>query len=125
MDARALVEQARAARAFSVEVGSARFDLCLPLPFEVRRAFVLARRPSGDVDDEAAVMHLVCEAMTGWAGVTAGDICPGSGPTPAPFSAEAAREYLAAHLPALDRLSADIFERLKARAEHAGADAKN
>ncbi|MCC6824013.1 MAG: hypothetical protein IT579_25135 [Verrucomicrobia subdivision 3 bacterium] len=125
MDAGKLIERARAARAYTMEEGAATFSFVLPMPWEVRRAFILARLPDGSHDDETAILRLLTDAMTGWNGVVAADFLDGAGDESVTFSAAAAREYLAARVALLDRLSADLFARLKARAERGEGAAKN
>ena len=125
MDAAQLIERARAARTYTAEEGAATFTFVLPQPFEVRRAFILARLPGGGHDNEAAILKLVSEAMVGWNGVKAADLVEDAGDEPVDFSPSAAREYLGARLVLLDRLSNDLLARLKARAERGEADAKN
>lgn len=125
MDAGKLIERARAARTYTAEEGATTFTFVLPQPFEVRRAFILARQPDGSHDNEGAILKIVADAMTGWSGVKASDIAEGAGDEPVDFSSAAVRAYLGDRVALLDRLSNDLLSRLKARADQGEADAKN
>lgn len=105
----ALAQRMRARRESRVEVGGFGFQLRLPTALQCMQA--------------ANAADLALSAVVGWDGVRLSDLLPGEPDEPAPFEADACREWLAERLDLLGPLIEELSRLRDARkAEIEGAE---
>jgi len=147
MDPKELARQLAAARRFDVEHRGAVFHLCLPSEQQLRRIYRThipeppepadgaAAAPAADSSPgpaldfgtlDALQRDTVLAAMVGWEGVTdslvLGEAASGEAVA---FDAALAEEWLLADAPLADKLSLEVWGRVRRRREAREADAKN
>lgn len=107
-----LLARRRAARETTVEAGGHKWTLRRPTDYERLRL------------ENKTPFEIVCGFVVGWS-LTGVDLVPGGDPTPVPFDAELAADYLADHPELWGPLTQALADAIKAHDDAREGAAKN